>query len=97
MIKQADNMRKQDMMKKELISIRNEGETLIYDTRKMVGENKENISKETIEKVNKDIENIQALLNTDNLGEIKNAVDNLRNSSMQIGKEIYSKVNSDKK
>jgi molecular chaperone DnaK (HSP70) len=30
-IKPDDNMRKRDMMKKELISVRNEGEKLIYD------------------------------------------------------------------
>jgi molecular chaperone DnaK (HSP70) len=58
MIKQADNMRKQDMMNKELISVRNEREKIIYDTRKTVGENKENISKESIERVNKDIDNV---------------------------------------
>jgi molecular chaperone DnaK (HSP70) len=58
MIKQADTMRKQDIMKKELLSVKNEGETLIYDTRKTVGEIKENISKDTIEKVNKDIDNV---------------------------------------
>jgi hypothetical protein len=51
-------MRKQDMMKKEPLSVENEWGTFIYDTRKTVEESKENISKDTIEKVNKYIDNV---------------------------------------
>lgn len=103
MIKQAEAMRKQDNAKKEVFSLKNEAETLIYDTLKMIESNKDRLSKESIERVNKEIENIKEVLNKGNditIEVIKPAFENLRNSSMELGKEIYassSKNNSDNK
>jgi molecular chaperone DnaK len=96
MIKQADVMRKQDLLKKELMSLKNEAETLIHDTKKMLEANKDGVSKETLDNVNKEIEATQLKIGSDNIGEVKAAVDGLRNASMQVGKEIYSKVNDKK-
>ena len=102
MIKQAEAMRKSDLSKKELISLKNESETLIYDTNKMLENNKERIRSESLEEVNKSIANVKETLdkNGDNLELVKAALDALRTCSMNIGKEIYeaqSSQNSDKK
>lgn len=102
MIKQAENMRKSDLAKKELISLKNEAETLIYDTNKMIEGNKERIKKESLDEVNKHIVNVKETLekNGDNLELVKGALDAFRTASMNIGKEIYeanASQNSDKK
>lgn len=102
MIKQAENMRKSDLAKKELISLKNEAETLIYDTNKMIEGNKERIKKESLDEVNKHIVNVKETLekNGDNLELVKGALDAFRAASMNIGKEIYeanASQNSDKK
>jgi molecular chaperone DnaK len=102
MIKQAEAMRKSDMAKKELISLKNEAETLIYDTNKMIEGNKDRIKQESLDEVNKQIANVKETLdkNGDNLEIVKGALDAFRAASMNIGKEIYeanASQNSEKK
>ena len=85
------------MVKKEIISVRNEIETMIYDTRKMIENNKNMISKELIDNVESQIKNANEKLTNDSLEVLKEAYENLKNSSMQIGKEIYSNTKNEEK
>ncbi len=91
MIKEAEAMRKSDLARKELMSMKNESETLIYDTKKMIESNKDKVSKESLENCEKSIEQLKHTLETqgENVEALKTSLENLRNSSMKIGKEIY--------
>lgn len=94
MIKEAEIMRKSDLQKKELVTVKNDIDTLIYETNKMLENNKNLISQETIDKVINLINDIKNKLNTDNLQTLKDLHSQLNTETMEIGKEIY-KSNSD--
>lgn len=87
-------MRKSDLQKKELVTVKNDIDTLIYETNKMLENNKNLISQESIDKVNNLINDIKNKLNTDNLQTLKDLHSQLNTETMEIGKEIY-KSNSD--
>ncbi len=91
MIKQAEAMRKADMAKKELVSLKNESETLIYDTNKMIENGKDKVKPESLIDVEKNIALMKEALekNGDNVEVVKSALEKLKNSSMAFGKEIY--------
>ncbi len=91
MIKQAESMRKSDLAKKEMITVKNEIETLIYDTNKMIENNTERIKAESKDAIRNDIEKIKEFLaKTDvTLETLKAELEGLRQKSMEIGKDIY--------
>lgn len=94
MIKEAEIMRQSDLQKKELVTTKNEIDTLIYETDKMLETNKNLISSESFKKLKDLINEIRSQLNTDNLQTLKDLHSKLTTESMEIGKEIY-KANSD--
>ncbi len=103
MIKEAEAMRKSDMARKELMSMKNESETLIYDTKKMIEANKDKILNESLENCEQAIQTLKTTIETkgEDMEAVKGALEGLRNASMRIGKEIYesqaSSANSEEK
>lgn len=89
MVKQAEAMRKSDLSKKEFISLKNEAETLLYETNKTLENNKQHISKEILNKVELSITDLNNQLNSESLDNIKKSYQQLKDAAMEIGKEIY--------
>ena len=97
MIKQAEVMRKSDMERKELLEAKNKAEQLIYDTNKMLKNQKHLLSQGLIEKVtaaSNELSNTIELVDNKQLNEFRQKVENLQILSMEMGKEIYSQSNS---
>lgn len=94
MIKEAEQMRQSDLQRKELVTVKNDIDTLIYETNKMLEANKNLLSQDTIKKVNDLIEEIKPQLTTDNLQTLKDLHTKLNTESMEVGKEIYTKNSS---
>lgn len=94
MIKEAEMMRQSDLLRKELVTVKNDIDTLIYETNKMLVANKNLLSSETVKKVTDLIEEIKPQLTTDNLQTLKDLHAKLNTESMEIGKEIYTRSSS---
>ena len=94
MIKEAEMMRQSDLQRKELVTVKNDIDTLIYETKKMLDANKNVLSSEKIKLVSDLIEEIKSQLSSDNLQTLKDLHNKLKNESMEIGKEIYTKSSS---
>jgi len=94
MIKEAEIMRQSDLHKKELVTIKNDIDSLIYETKKMLDANKNLLTPETIKKVSDLLEEIKPQLSSDNLQTLKDLHSKLNTESMEVGKEIYTKNSS---
>jgi len=94
MIKEAEIMRQSDLHKKELVTIKNDINSLIYETKKMLDANKNLLTPETIKKVSDLLEEIKPQLSSDNLQTLKDLHSKLNTESMEVGKEIYTKNSS---
>jgi len=89
MLKQAEKMKQEDQKKKEMIEMKNEAESLIYNTEKQLKENDAKIPQDVKDRIRNDINALNEALSSNNHETTKNSLENLRNSSMEMGRAIY--------
>jgi molecular chaperone DnaK len=92
MIKDAEKHKEEDEKKKDKILTINEAESLIYATEKMLKEYKDKVDKETISKIQKEINELKELLKGDNLDDIKNKLENVKQVSQELGVKMYEQA-----
>lgn len=95
MVQEAEAAREKDALKRETIEIKNEADSMIYQTEKQLQEHAAKIPETVKTQVNGDIAALNEAITTDNKDSIKEALERLKNSSMEIGKSIYSQQSSD--
>ncbi len=90
MIKESEKFKEEDLKKKELILARNESESLIYATSKMIEEYKDKPEfKDVIAKIQKEIDVLQEVLKDNNVEHIKSTLENVQKVSQELGVKIY--------
>ena len=92
MLKQAEKMKGEDQQKKEMIEMKNEGESLIYNTEKQLKENESKIPQDVKDRINSDITSLNEALASNHHENVKNALEKLRNSAMEMGRAIYQQA-----
>ena len=95
MVDEAEASREKDAEKKETIELKNESDSMIYQTEKQLQEHAAKIPDNVKEQVQGDITALNEAITTDNRDNIKEALERLKNSSMEIGKAIYSQTSSE--
>lgn len=95
MVNEAEAAREKDAEKKETIELKNEADSMIYQTEKQLQEHAAKIPDNVKEQVQNDITSLNEAITTDNRDNIKEALERLKNSSMEIGKAIYSQTSSE--
>jgi molecular chaperone DnaK len=95
MVEEAEEAREKDSAKKELIEVKNEADSMVYQTEKQLSEHAAKIPDNVKEQVNNDITALNEAITTDNKDSIKEALERLKNSSMEIGKSIYAQANNE--
>jgi len=95
MVKEAEAARESDKKKREVIDLKNESDTMIYNTDKQLQEHASRIPDSVKEQVRGDINSLSESLTTDDPTKIREALERLKNSSMEIGKAIYSQQQTD--
>jgi molecular chaperone DnaK len=95
MVKEAEAARENDAKKREVVEIKNESDSMIYNTEKQLQEHASRIPDSVKNQVRGDISSLQEALNTNEATKIKDALERLKNSSMEIGKAIYSQANQE--
>lgn len=93
MVQEAEEAREKDAQKKETIEIKNEADSMIYQTEKQLQEHADKIPDNVKEQINNDISSLNEAITTENRDNIKESLERLKNSSMEIGKAIYSQSN----
>ncbi len=89
MINNAEKFAEEDKKKKELIETKNQADSMVYQSEKMLKDLKDKISKEDEEKVKDEIEKVKKALETDDVEKIKQANDSLTKVFYDISSKLY--------
>jgi molecular chaperone DnaK len=95
MVKEAEAAREKDSIRKETIELKNEADSMIYQTEKQLQEHGAKIPDTVKEQVRNDITKLNEAITSENKDSIREALERLKNSSMEIGKSIYSQQSTD--
>lgn len=95
MVQEAEAAREADAKKKEGIEAKNEADTLVYNTEAQLKEHGDKIPDSVKDQIRNDITAVNEAMTTGEADKIKEASEKLRNSSMEIGKAIYSQTNNE--
>lgn len=94
MLKQAEKMKEEDKKRKELIEMKNEAESLIYNSEKQLRENDSKLPQDIKDRIRNDINAVNEALSSNNYDNTKNAIESLKNSTMEMGRVIYTSAQS---
>merc|ERR1712228_1030551 len=85
----AENHAEEDKIKKELIELKNNAESLCHQTEKQMDEHKDAVPEEDKKVVEKAIADLREALPTDDLEKIKAANEEVQKHAMKIGEAVY--------
>ena len=88
-IKAAEEFADEDNKRKELVETKNQADMLIFSIEKFLSDNGDSISPDDKSELEKEMANVKAVLNTDDLEVIKDAVDVLQKLSNGIFSKLY--------
>ncbi len=92
MVKESEKFKEEDKKKKEKIEIKNNAESLVYSTEKMLDEYKDKVDKETSEKIKKELEELKELMKEDDVEKIKNKLEEVQKVSQEMGAKMYQQA-----
>jgi molecular chaperone DnaK len=95
MVQEAEASREADQRRRELIDLKNEADQAVYNTEKQLQEHSDKIPQNVKDQINGDITSLNEAITSEDVDKIKEALERLKNSSMEIGKAIYSQGSSD--
>ena len=95
MVQDAEANREEDAKRREMIDLKNEADQAIYNTEKQLQEHKEKIPQNIHDQINGDITSLNEAVTTEDPEKIKEALERLKNSQMEIGKSIYAQGNTE--
>jgi molecular chaperone DnaK len=92
MVKEAEKFSEEDKKKKEKVESKNQGESLVYSTERLLKEMGDKVSKEEKEKVQSAIEKLKEALKADDADRIKAASEELTTSLHGITTKMYQQA-----
>lgn len=97
MVAEAAEHAKEDKEKREKAEIRNEADTLVFSSEKLLKENEEKVEKDVKEKIEAKIKELKDLLAKEdsNKDEIKKLSDELSSLVQEVGKKLYEQASKE--
>ena len=95
MVNEAEASREADQKRREMIDLKNEADQAIYNVEKQLQEHSAKIPQNVKDQINGDITKLNEAITSEDSSKIKEALERLKNSSMEIGKAIYSQGAAD--
>lgn len=95
MVQDAEAAKEQDMKRREAIDLKNEADQAIYNTEKQLSEHSDKIPQNVKDQINGDITALNEAITTEEPEKIREALERLKNSSMEIGKAMYANQSED--
>ncbi len=90
MVKEAEAAKASDEAAKKVIDLKNEADQFVYNTEKQLTEHGARIPQNIKDQVRADISSVNEAIVSENADKISEALEKLKNTSMEIGKAIYS-------
>ncbi|MDD5177819.1 MAG: molecular chaperone DnaK [Candidatus Nanoarchaeia archaeon] len=104
MVKDAEKNAEEDKKRRDTVEVRNNAESLVHSTNKLIEEYGDKVDKETKEKIEKAIKELEDALKTDDTEKIKKKLHEVEKTAQEIGVKMYQqaaanapKENKDKK
>ncbi|MBW4715604.1 molecular chaperone DnaK [Saccharothrix obliqua] len=94
MIKDAEAHAEEDKRRREEAEVRNQAETLVYQTEKVVKENDDKIPADVKDKVKAALEETNEALKGTDIAKVRTAVEKLATESQAIGQSLYANTGS---
>ncbi|MCC5910329.1 MAG: molecular chaperone DnaK [Clostridiaceae bacterium] len=91
-IKEAEQHAEEDKKRKEKIEVKNQADSLIYQTEKTLGELEGKVSKEEEEKVKAEVEKLKKAVEADDVEEMKKAIEDLNTAFHAISQKMYEQA-----
>lgn len=95
MVSEAEAAKADDEAKKEIIDLKNEADQYVYNTEKQLTEHSAKLPDSVKDQVRGDISSLNEAIVSEDSEKIREALERLKNSSMEIGKAIYSNTDGD--
>ena len=94
-IRSADQFEEEDKKLRELIESKNAADSMIYQTKKLMEDNKDKIEEKEKDEIEAAIKSLEEDIKTDDLQRIKMGVENLQKSMHGFSQRIYSQQSQD--
>jgi len=92
MVQDADVHSEEDKKRREIIDTKNHADTLVYTLEKTLRENKDKIDPQEAIQLQTEIDNTKTAIETDNLDQIKKAVESLTQASHKLSQVMYQQA-----
>ena len=92
MIKDAEEHAEEDRKRREEVSLRNEAETLVYQTEKFLADNAETVPSENKDKVQAALDKAKEALKGSDVAALRSAMDEVKTESSAMGQAMYEKA-----
>ena len=92
MVKDAETHSEEDKKRKELIDAKNQADQMIYGLEKLLKENKDKIQEEQASQIQSEIENTKKAVESEDLEQIKQALEKLSQKSHKLTEMMYQKA-----
>jgi len=92
MVKEAEAHAEEDKQRREEIEIRNQADSLAYNTEKILGENKAKLSEPEIKSIEDAIKETREAMDSGNTSQIKEKMEALNKASHKLAEIIYQKA-----
>ncbi len=92
MRKEAEEYSEQDKKRKELVELRNQADSVVYSTEKMLSEYGDKVDKDTREKIQKEMNEIKDAMKEDDAAKIRNKLEEANKVIQEIGIKMYQEV-----
>lgn len=93
MVKEAESMRATDEAKKEMVTVKNEAETLVYQVEKQMVDFKDKLTEADSADLKERMTKVREALSSDDLESIKEKTKELQESSWKVSQQAYSSTN----
>ena len=90
MVKESEQNASEDKEKREKIDLKNQSDSLCYQSEKQLKELGDKVTKEDQTKIEQMIEELRAVVQSEDMEKIKDLSSKLQNKLMEVGKKIYS-------
>ncbi len=94
MVQDAEASKEADQKRREMIDLKNESDNSIYNVEKQLQEHGDKIPQNVKDQINGDITALNEAITSEEPEKIKEGLERLKNSAMEIGKAIYSQGES---
>ena len=92
-VKEAEQFAEEDKKRKEAIEIRNQADTLVYQSEKALEELKDKVSEEETAKIKSACEKVKTALSGTDTDAIKTATDELQKEFYEVSAKLYQQAN----